>query len=195
MKKSKKSLKNKNPTATFIYGSIAVGKLTIAKILAKKLGYKLIHNHALNDLIDEIFDYGTDASSIMKENLRPQLLEGAVKANINFITTQTYSHNYISPTGITDPKYVQALEKKLTKLDVIFYPVHLKADKKELLRRVNMSSRKAFKKLVSKKIMRRHLINKDWKNSPRLKNNLIIDNTKLSPKKVSDMIIKHFKLK
>ncbi len=43
--------------------------------------------------------------------------------------------------------------------------------------------------------MRKLILDKDWQNSPRLRNNLIVNNTNLSPQKVSDMIIKHFKIK
>jgi len=195
MKKLKKSSKNKTATVIFIYGPIAVGKFTVAKILSKRLGYKLTHNHALNDLVDGIFTRGTYANGVMKDRLRYDLLENAVKTGISLVTTHAYSHNYISPAGLTDPKYVQTQEKKLTKLGAQFYAIHLKASNKELLHRVNMSSRKAFGKLIDKKIMRKFISQKDWQTSPKLKNNLIIDNTNLSPKKVSDMIIEHFEIK
>ncbi len=194
MQKLKKS-SNKKPTVVFIYGPIAVGKLTVAKILSKKLGYKLTHNHALNDFVDEVFTRSTYESSVMKERLRYDLMESAVKAKINFITTHCYAHNYVSGTGLSDPKYVETLEKKIIKLGANFYPVHLQAENKELLNRVSASSRKKFRKLVNKKIMREFVKDKDWNSSPKLKNNLVIDNTNLSPKKVADIIIKHFKIK
>ena len=195
MKKLKKSLKNKKPTVVFIYGPIAVGKLTVAKILSRKLGYKMTHNHHVNDFVNEIFDRGTYASHSMKDQLRYIVLENMVKANINFVTTHCYAHNFISQAGLSDPKYVKTLENKLTKLGAKFYAVHLKADNRELLRRVNQNSRKAFKKLTDKKIMSELFKKNDWQTSPKIKNQLIIDNTNLSPQKVSDMIIKYFKLK
>lgn len=179
----------------FIYGPIAVGKLTVAKILSKKLGYKLSHNHALNDLVDELFIYKSPVSNLMKERLRYDIFQNAVKAKINFVTTHCYAHNFVSTTGLTDSEYVQTLEKKLTRLGAKFYPVHLKADSKELLRRVSGRSRTRFKKLTDKKIMSEHISYRDWQTSPKLKNNLVIDNTKLPPSKVSDIIIGHFKLK
>ena len=195
MKRSRESSKNKKPVVIFIYGPMAVGKLTLAKILSKKLGFKLTHNHALNDLVDGIFTRGTYQNGVMKDRLRYDLLENAAVAGISLVTTHAYSHNYVSPAGLTDPKYVKTLEKKLIRLGSNFFPVHLKADNKELLRRVNKNSRKKFQKLTNKKIMRKFLTEKDWQTSPKLKNNFIIDNTNLSPNKVSDMIIQHFKIK
>ena len=194
MKKLEKSSKNKNPIVIFIYGPIAVGKLTVAEVLSKKLGYKLAHNHALNDFVQEIFDRNSYASHYMKDNLRPYLLEHAVKFKVNLVTTHCYSHNFVSQTGLSDPKYVEALEKTLTKLGAKFYAVHLKASNQELLNRVSMNSRKAFKKLTDKKIMEKLLLENDYQTSPNLKNNFVIDNTNLSPAKVSDMIIKHFEI-
>ena len=41
----------------FLYGPPAVGKLTIAQELQKKLGYKLLHNHLLISVFDNIFDF------------------------------------------------------------------------------------------------------------------------------------------
>lgn len=195
MQKSKKSSKNKKPIIIFIYGPQAVGKFTVAKILNKKLGYKFAHNHHINDFVDEIFIRGTSERNDMVERLRYNLLESAIRAKINLIVTHCYSHDFISSTGLSDPKYVQTLEKRLVKLGGKFCGIHLKASNKELLRRVGMSSRKEFNKITSKKRMRELLLICDWQTSPKLKNNLIIDNTKLSPQKVADIIIKHFKLK
>ena len=144
--------------------------------------------------MDEVFDRHSYGAHSMKEFARYTLFERMAKANINFITTHCYRKGYVSKTGLTDPKYVKTLQKKLEKLGAKFFPVHLKADNKELLRRVSMSSRKKFKKLKSKKIMRRWLLGRDWHTSPNLKNNFIVDNTNLSPEKVANTIIKHFRL-
>ena len=114
MPKLKKSL-NKKPTVVFIYGPIAVGKLTVAKILSKKLGYRLEHNHNVNDFVNGIFERDSYVSSAMKDQLRYIVLENMVKANMNFVTTHCYAHNFVSSAGLSDPKYVQTLEKKLNK--------------------------------------------------------------------------------
>lgn len=194
MKKLKK-LSNKKQAVVFIYGPIAVGKLTIAKILSKKLGYRLTHNHHINDFVVEVFDRDSYVAHAMKDQLRYMLIENMAKAGMSFIVTHAYSHNFVSKAGLSDPKYLKTIEKKLTKLGIKFCPVHLKANKVELLNRVNKVSRKEFKKLTNKKIMEQQLSKFDWKTSPELKNNLIIDNTNISPQKVANIIIKHFKLK
>ncbi|MES2315645.1 MAG: AAA family ATPase [Patescibacteria group bacterium] len=192
MRKSKKS-SNKKPIVVFIYGAIAVGKLTIAKIVAKKLGYKLVHNHHLNDFVSEVFDRGSYYGQVVKDDLRYYLLESTVKAKLNIVTTHCYRDNFISRAGLSDPVYVKTLQKRLTKLGAKFYPVFLKADYEVLLQRLTKKDRKNFKKLTDKKIFKS--LGYHWHIFPKIKNNLVIDNTHLSPQKVASMVIKHFKLK
>lgn len=194
MPKSKKS-SNKKPIVVFIYGPIATGKLTVAKILSEKLGYKLSHNHHIADFVQEIFDFGTYESHALKLDMRYMVPEHLARAGENFVMTYAYSHNFVYKTGLKDPKFVENLEKKLTKLGAKFYSIHLFAKKEELLNRVNKKSREEFKKLTDKKIMKEWIENNDLISSPKLKNHIFVDNTNLSPKKVADIIIKHFKLK
>jgi deoxyadenosine/deoxycytidine kinase len=196
MSKSKRLL-NKKPVILFIYGPIAVGKLTVAEILSKKLGFKLLHNHHINDFVREIFTHGSPESSLMKEELRYYVLEMVAKSKINAVVTHCYSDNFISATGLTDPKYVETLERKFNKYGVKFYAIHLRASDEELLKRVSMNSRRRFHKLVDKKIMKSYTTRSGNKHqtSPKLKNNYVIDNTKIKTNKVAEMIIKHYKLK
>lgn len=188
-------MSSKKPTVVFIYGYIAVGKLTIARILSKKLGYKLIHNHHINDFVNEIFDFKSDRSEIMKDHLRYYVLEHAVKEKINFISTHCYNHDFISKGGLSDPKYVRTQQRKLEKWGARFCPVFIKADRDKLMQRVSDNSRKEFLKLTNKKIMKDLLNKDDTQNHANLKNTLVIDNTNLSANTAANLIIKHFKLK
>jgi len=183
---------NKKPTVIIIYGPIAVGKLTVGKELAKQTGFKLTHNHLINDLVRSIFDRGTKESNFYIEKLRYEIYTAAIQANQSIIITHTYAANYISPSGLSDPDYLRTLEKKLIKLGANVSFVHLQTHNEELLKRVSLPSRKEYKKLLDKKILKDLHKTTDWETTAPVKNNLIIDNTNLSPKKVVSKIIKHF---
>lgn len=196
MKKLKKFLKNKSIfNVVIIYGTVAVGKFTVANKFHKLTNYKFFHNHHTHDLARQLFERSSLHISNLIEGTRFLVFKEIAKAKINVVTTHTYSSTFVSKTGLTDPKYMKKVESIIAKNGGRAYFVHLVADEKEILKRVLGESRKNYRKLMDKKTMKEILERKNWKISAPVKNNLIIDNTNLSPNKVSDMIIQHFKLK
>ena len=174
-----------------LYGPIAVGKLTIGKLLAKKLGYKLTHNHLTNDLVWSVFERGTKAAHEVTEKMRYDFYETCVKYGNNLVITHAFSHNWVSLTGLSDPTYLKTLGKKLEKAGAEVLFVHLQADPKELLIRVKNESRKEFRKLTKPSILKELSKTKDWTTSAPVKNNLVINNTNLKPTQVVQQILKH----
>lgn len=196
MKKSKKSSKSKQKfNVIIIYGTVAVGKFTVANKLHRLLNYKFFHNHHTHDLARQLFERGSLHLDRIIENTRRLIFKEIAKAKINVVTTHTYSSTFISKTGLTDPMYMKKVESIIKRSGGRVCFVHLVADEKEILKRVLGESRKNYRKLMDKKIMKEILERKNWKISAPVKNNIQIDNTHLSPQKVSNMIIKHFKLK
>ena len=184
------------PVAVILYGMIAVGKLTVAKVLQEKLGYRLTHNHLVNDLVWSIFDRGTLEGNTLIEKLRYELYEEAVKKGVSIIITHCYSHDYLSPTGLSDPNYMKALEEKLERAGARTLFVHLHASRETLIERVQGESRREYRKLKSVEGLLEHLDSKeiDITTSAPVKNNLVIDNTDLLPEEVAEMIVNEFRL-
>ncbi len=180
----------KKPLAIIVYGTVAVGKLTVAKALEKELGYKLTHNHLINDLVWSIFDRGTYEANSLIERLRYELYEDAIRKGVSIIVTHAYSDTYISPTGLSDPEYMKTLEDKIEHAGGTAVFVHLQASPEALLERVQGESRKAFRKLTDLSIMKLRLEDKslDVTTSAPVKDNLVIDNTDLSPESVVEII-------
>ncbi|MDO8498164.1 MAG: AAA family ATPase [bacterium] len=178
-----------------LYGAVAVGKLTVGKELSRTLGYKLTHNHLVSDLVWSIFERGTLEANSLIEKLRYEIHEAAVKSGQGLVTTHCYGHNYVSPTGLSDPEYLKTLEQRLEKMGARVLFVHLQADKETLLNRVINESRKEYKKLTKVPKMRDLLDKEDFTTSAPVKKNLVIDNSKLSPEEVVHIITEHYKLK
>jgi len=196
MKKLKKLSKNKPLfKVVVIYGTIAVGKFTVANELYKLINYKFFHNHHTHDLARQLFEMEDVHLDKLIHSMRLLVFKEIAEAKINIVTTHTYSSNFVSKTGLTDPAYMKKIESIVEKEGGQAFFVHLVADKKEILKRVSGKSRKNYRKLRDKKILKEYLIKNNWITTAPVKNNLQIDNTNLSPKKVAQVIIKHFKLK
>ncbi len=196
MKKLKKSSKNKKPIIVFIYGAPAVGKYTTAKKLVKITGFKLLHNHLVRDLVFRFFNFN-------RENLHGQevwkafylsFVEGVMKEKTNVILTHTHAHNRVYSTGLSSLKFVDYIAKLVKKNGGIFYPVHLVCEDKELFKRVVMPSRKNFGKGNTIKELKWMLKYRDYRTSLSMKNNFIINNTRISATRTAKIIKDHFNL-
>jgi len=93
-----------------LHGSPAVGKLTVAKELVKKTGYKLFHNHITIDAVSSLFDRSYPRFWDLNRELRLMLLEKAAKANLQGVIL-TYC--YVAPLGDLFVKPLLALAKKV----------------------------------------------------------------------------------
>ena len=195
MKRLKKSQKNSQTfQVVIIYGTVAVGKFTVANELQKLTNYKFFHNHQVHDIARDLFERDTFQLAHLFESINSLLIKEIANAKINVITTHAYSSESISKTGLSDPDYMKKIESIIIKKGGMACFVHLTADEKEILKRVSGESRKNFRKLKSKEILKKVLQKYDWKTAAPVKNNLQIDNTNLSPEKVARIIKDHFDL-
>jgi hypothetical protein len=169
-----------------IYGPPAVGKLTVAKELEKLIGFKLFHNHLTTNIARLIFKISSKKIALHRK-LRLVCIEAAAEGNINLIFTYCYagknSNSFVK-------KMVHSVNKNKGK--VLF--VQLSCEKNEQYKRVKNISRKKYKKINDADLLKNKLNKIDFFQSIPVKNNLIIDNTKISAKKAALMIKEHYKL-
>jgi hypothetical protein len=71
----------------FIYGAAAVGKLTVAKELARLTGFRLFHNHLTVDLVCAVFEFGTEPFVRLREQVWLTVFREAAKQNVSLIFT------------------------------------------------------------------------------------------------------------
>jgi len=195
MQKSKKSSKSKPKFVVVImYGAYAVGKFTVAKELHEQTGFKFFHNHHTVDLVTELFPRGTVSSDRLISKLRFDIFQEIAEAKIDVVTTHAFSATFVSITGSTDIGFVKRIQSIIEKGGGRAYFVHLTAQQTELIKRVSSKPRMKTKKLKDPKLMKKALKKHDFYTPAPVRYNLEIDNTKLSPKKVAEMIKKHFDL-
>jgi broad-specificity NMP kinase len=171
----------------FIYGSPAVGKLTVANEIAARTGFKVFHNHLSIDCIEPIFEFGSESFGKLINLIRFETVREAARVGQNLIYTFCYAR------GLDD-----AHVKKITEAteehggEVCF--VLLRADREELDKRVTEDSRKKLGKAKTVEMMDYFHTTYDLVSPVPERESLIIDNTNLSAEAAAEQIIEHFNL-
>ena len=173
-----------------IYGPPAVGKLTVAKQLAEKTGYKLLHNHLTVDVVTSVFDFDSEQLPKLLNKIRLEVLTEAASSNIEgVILTLVYESAEAEDDFIRD--LISVI--KSHKGNILF--VRLYADKSELEKRIVEESRAKFNKPRSLEILNSMMGKYNVFAEIPYRNSFFVDNTNLLPEEVADRIVNHFGLK
>ncbi|MDF7776583.1 shikimate kinase [Sphingomonas sp. AOB5] len=71
----------------FLYGPLASGKLTIAKVLAERTGFALFHNHLIVDAVAAVFPFGSESFVRLREAFWLETIAAAVAEDRSLIFT------------------------------------------------------------------------------------------------------------
>lgn len=165
-----------------LYGAPAVGKLTVAKELSKITGFEILHNHLINDLVTVSADFKTPEFWKIVHKYRLEIMEEAAKnKRKGIILTFVYKKE-------ADDSYMKKIVRQAKKHKGKIYFVHLICEDRELLTRIKHPSRKIFKKLKDVKKLKEIIKKQEVFSDAPFKPTLRIDNTKISPKRVAQMI-------
>src|SRR5688572_434351 len=66
----------------FLHGVPGVGKLTVARELARLTGYKLFHNHLTVDLVGSVFEFGTTPFVELREKIWLDVFSEAASSEV-----------------------------------------------------------------------------------------------------------------
>ena len=174
-----------NMKLVYIYGPPAVGKLTVAKELAKLTDYVLFDNHSTLDYIKNLFGkkffWGSKYYMDLALVLRLKVIETAAKFDFGIIHTQAMSK----------PKFAKKVMKRVKKHKGEVCFVRLITSLEEIQKRVTEDRPN---KIHTVEELEKKLLTHNFFIEPSLKNTLEIDNTNKSPKQVAVQIKKHFNL-
>lgn len=131
----------------FIYGPVAVGKLTVAREVAKLTGLPLFHNHLVVDAVGAVFPFGSEAFTRLREGFWVQTFVEAARSNRSLVFT--FAPEPTVERGFPD-RVRQAVEPFGG--SVVFIALTVSLDEQE--RRVANPSRLAFGKLTSLELLR-----------------------------------------
>jgi len=171
-----------------IHGPPAVGKLTVAQELSKITGYKIFHNHLINDLVESVFEYGSAPYRKLVSNFWIAMLSTAAMSNIHgIIITYCYAKK-------SDDAFIRKIVKAVEKNNGTVRSVLLICDPDTLSRRVMEDSRKAYGKLKDPEKLKKVLSDYELFSPIPSIAGIKIDNTKLSAKKTAKEIQNKFQL-
>lgn len=171
----------------FIYGSPAVGKLTVANEIAARTQFKVFHNHLSIDCILPVFDFGTKPFGRLINLIRYETIGEAARENVDLIYTFCYAKGL-------DDSHIEKILKIVEDAGGEVCFVLLRADRDELDRRVIEESRRLMGKAKTVEMMEFFHTTYDLNSPVPTRESLIIDNTNLSAETVAEQIIAHFNL-
>jgi deoxyadenosine/deoxycytidine kinase len=80
-----------SPRLVFLYGPPAVGKLTVARAIAERAPFKILHNHVTIDPVAEVLPFGTTTFWRVVGGLRRDLVAAAAEEGIDLIYTFVFA--------------------------------------------------------------------------------------------------------
>ena len=170
----------------FLYGPPAVGKLTVARELAKRTGFKLFDNHVSINAVLPYFDFGTPPFGRIVGSLRKMVIEEAAKTGLDLVFTVVYAH----PGDTLEVAELIALVE-LNGGEVCFVRLH--CDETELKNRVEDEARVARHKVASVAVLADLLERHDLFAEVPGRESLSLD-TAQPPERVAERIIEHYQL-
>ena len=172
----------------FLYGPAAVGKLTVAREIARLTGYPIFDNHLSIDYAAKLFEWGSPNYVRLLRALRlftfQQLAEMGLEGLLfTFVYTPPGSDEFIR----------QVLEVcQEVGIEPLF--VKLEAPREVLLERVAQPERKELKKLSRPERLLRMLDEQGALEAIPYVESLVLDTSLLSPEAAAQKIVQHFGL-
>ena len=171
-----------------IYGPPGVGKLSVAKELARKTGFKLIDNHTTIDWACRFFDFGTERFWRLENRLRVVVLEEATNAGLSLIATWLPRRQWLWHTSINGarPRRAPAAGGAASS----------SSPATRLSCRLQSPGRSEAGKLTKVEVLHRMMEQTDFFSPAAISghDSLYIDNTDLSASEVADQIVCHYQL-
>lgn len=157
-----------------------MGKLTVARELARLTDFRLFHNHLTVDLVTSLFDFGSEPFIELREKIWLSAFREAARNKTSLIFTfnpeRTVRENFIQDA-------VETVESEGG--EVVF--VELICAEAELERRMVDDSRKEFGKLASVELYRSLTADGAFR-FPKLPAGLTLDTTRQSPTETAELI-------
>jgi hypothetical protein len=129
-------------TFVFLHGPPAAGKLTIARELAARTGFRLFHNHLTVDLALSLYDFGTPGFVALREEV---WLAAIRRALTDRLPGMIFTFN---PESSVPQRFVDELFAEVPRRGGRLLSVGITASETEIERRLTSDDRRHHGKLV-----------------------------------------------
>jgi len=131
----------------FLYGPVASGKLTVARLLAEQTGFALFHNHLIVDAVASVFPFGSDAFVRLRERFWLETFQASAEEGRSLIFT-------FAPEPTVAPDFPDKVSDIVQAAggEILFVGLSVAADIQE--QRLTAPDRAAFGKLRSVAMLR-----------------------------------------
>jgi adenylate kinase len=127
----------------FLHGLPGVGKLTVARELARLTGYKLFHNHLTVDLVESVFEFGSRPFVELRESIWLAMFTRAAEEQLAGLIF-TFAHDRTVRSS-----FIAETQKGVESVGGRVFFVELRCAPEELERRLVEPLRRDFGKLDS----------------------------------------------
>ena len=125
----------------FLFGRPGVGKLTVGELLSVETGYRLLHNHAVVDLVTSLFSFGSPPFVALREKMWLVTIDACLAAKQSGVIMT------FAPESTVTDEFIPALQKRVIARGGQLRLIELRCSDAELESRLTEDSRERFGKL------------------------------------------------
>ena len=133
----------------FLYGRPAVGKVTVARELARLTGWRLFHNHLTVNLALALYDFGTPGFIALRETVWWAAFRQALADRL---PVMIFTFN---PENTVPQRFIDELLAEVRHAGGEVIPIELVANETAIEQRLASASRHTDGKLVDRELYRR----------------------------------------
>src|SRR4030088_509064 len=125
----------------FLYGRPGVGKLTVGELLSSETGYRLLHNHAVVDLVTSLFSCGPPPFVALRERIWIQAIDAALWAKSSGVIMT------FAPEATVTDEFIPKLKSRVAEKKGSIHFIELRCSDQALETRITADSRERYGKL------------------------------------------------
>ena len=171
----------------FLYGRPGVGKLTVGELLAAETGYRLLHNHAVVDLVTSLFSFGSPAFVALRERIWIQSIDAALWAKSSGVIMT------FAPEATVTEEFIPKLKSRVVEKGSSIHFIELRCSDEALETRITADSRERYGKLRDVYKYRKLDASGAFDRPKMPEPELVVDTTDQKPLEAARTIVKHLR--